>query len=165
MLQAIEAMFHQNLWANLKLIEACEGLDDAVLDASVPGTYGSIRATLAHLVRAEAGYYGRLTGVQFDRSAWGDTPTLAQLKEAARYTGEGLLREAPRVQPSDTLSVQWEGKTNEFPASIILVQAINHATEHRAHITTILTQQGVTPPDLDGWSYMLAMQAGEGANV
>ena len=158
-------MFHQNLWANLKLFEACEGLDDAVLDATVPGTYGSIRDTLIHLVRAEAGYFRRLTGEEFDRSGWGDAPTLEQLKAAVRWTGEGLLREAPRVQPSDTLSVQWEGQTNEFPASIILVQAINHATEHRAHISTILTQQDVTPPDLDGWSYMLAMRAEGAANV
>ncbi|HVF99463.1 MAG TPA: DinB family protein [Chloroflexia bacterium] len=165
MLQAIEAMFHQNVWANLKLIEACEGLDDAVLDATVPGTYGSVRATLTHLVRAEAGYYGRLTGEQYDRSSWGDAPTLAQLKEASQWTGEGLLRQAARVQASDTLSVQWDDKTVEFPASVILVQAINHATEHRAHIATILTQQDVTPPEIDGWSYLMATQIDGAANV
>jgi uncharacterized damage-inducible protein DinB len=165
MLQAIEAVFHQNVWANLKVIEACEGLDDAVLDATVPGTYGSIRATLTHLVRAEAGYYGRLTGEQFDRSAWGEAVPLEQLKEAARWTGEGLMRAAVRVQPSDTLTVQWDGEPVEFPAPIILVQAINHATEHRAHIATILTQQGITPPDIDGWSYMMAMQTEGASNV
>jgi uncharacterized damage-inducible protein DinB len=40
------------------------------------------------------------------------------------------------------------------PASLILTQAINHATEHRAQVTTILTQQGVEPPDLSGWAYV-----------
>jgi uncharacterized damage-inducible protein DinB len=34
-----------------------------------------------------------------------------------------------------------------------MLQAINHATEHRTHIATILTQQGVEPPVLDGWHY------------
>jgi uncharacterized damage-inducible protein DinB len=33
------------------------------------------------------------------------------------------------------------------------VQAINHATEHRSQVMTALTQVGITPPDLDGWSW------------
>jgi len=33
---------------------------------------------------------------------------------------------------------------------------INHATEHRAQIMAILTQLGIQPPDLDGWSYFEA---------
>ena len=40
-----------------------------------------------------------------------------------------------------------------IPASVILVQAINHATEHRAHATTILTQLGIEPPAIDGWEH------------
>ncbi|MCP4140149.1 MAG: hypothetical protein GY755_07650 [Chloroflexi bacterium] len=29
----------------------------------------------------------------------------------------------------------------------------NHAIEHRSQIMTILTQLGIQPPDLDGWTY------------
>jgi uncharacterized damage-inducible protein DinB len=38
----------------------------------------------------------------------------------------------------------------------LLTQAINHSTEHRAQIATILTQQGIEPPDMSGWAYMEA---------
>jgi uncharacterized damage-inducible protein DinB len=34
-----------------------------------------------------------------------------------------------------------------------MVQAINHATEHREQINSMLSTLGMTPPDLDGWSY------------
>jgi uncharacterized damage-inducible protein DinB len=34
-----------------------------------------------------------------------------------------------------------------------MVQIINHATEHREQINSMLSALGVTPPDLDGWSY------------
>jgi uncharacterized damage-inducible protein DinB len=34
-----------------------------------------------------------------------------------------------------------------------MVQVINHATEHREQITSMLSALGVTPPNLDGWSY------------
>ena len=157
-MQAIETLFQHNLWANMRLMEACRDLDDAVLDATIPGTYGSIRDTLVHIARAEAGYYRRLTGKELDRTGWGEVPTVEQLTEAMRFTGEGLIQDAPGVQGSDTLQVEWDGEMVEFAASIILLQAINHATEHRSHIATILTQQGITPPEMDGWSYLGSLQ-------
>ncbi|MDQ3930789.1 MAG: hypothetical protein M3328_16790 [Chloroflexota bacterium] len=160
-MQTLESIFHHNLWANLKLIEACRDLDDAVLEATAPGTYGSVRATLTHIARGEAGYYARLRGEQPDRSGWGEIPSLEQLREALRRTGEGLIREAARPREPEIIQVEWQGKPMEFSADILFIQAINHATEHRTHVTTILTQQGVTPPDIDGWTYMTAMKEEE----
>lgn len=40
-----------------------------------------------------------------------------------------------------------------------MVQIINHATEHREQIRSMLNALGVTPPNLDGWSF------GEATNV
>jgi uncharacterized damage-inducible protein DinB len=37
--------------------------------------------------------------------------------------------------------------------SLLLLQAVNHGTEHRSQIATILTQLGVEPPEMDGWTY------------
>jgi len=42
------------------------------------------------------------------------------------------------------------------PGWIILVQAVDHGREHRTHIATILTQLGIEPPDMDGWTFMSA---------
>lgn len=36
---------------------------------------------------------------------------------------------------------------------VIMVQIINHATEHREQIKSMLTALGVTPPSIDGWDY------------
>lgn len=164
-MQTLESLFHHNLWANLKLFEACRSLDEAVLDATVPGTYGTIRSTLTHIARGEAGYLARLTGQQPDRSGWGEVPTLDQLFEAVRHTGEGLIRETSRPRHNDTIRVEWQGEPMEFSANILFIQAINHATEHRTHVTTILTQQGIAPPEIDGWSYMTAMKEEEAAGA
>ena len=38
-------------------------------------------------------------------------------------------------------------------AGLLLLQAVNHATEHRSQIATILTQLGVEPPDMSGWRF------------
>jgi hypothetical protein len=36
---------------------------------------------------------------------------------------------------------------------VVMVQAINNATEHREQISSMLSALGVTPPDLVGWTY------------
>src|SRR3954468_14323477 len=51
-------------WANAQLLAFCQGLDQPTLEATVPGTYGTIIETLRHMIDAEASYVFRLT------SAW-----------------------------------------------------------------------------------------------
>ena len=34
-----------------------------------------------------------------------------------------------------------------------MIQAINHATEHREQIKSMLSALGITPPDIDGWDF------------
>jgi hypothetical protein len=40
-----------------------------------------------------------------------------------------------------------------IPIAIFFAQAINHATEHRDQVNTILTQIGLVAPDLAVWKY------------
>jgi uncharacterized damage-inducible protein DinB len=150
----LTTLFRHNHWANLRLLERCAGLTDEQLDATLTGTFGSIRDTLQHIVNAERSYLSRIsTGQPYRRPKDAPPLTIAEMTESARTTGSGLIEWAPRVQAGDTVQVDWEGTPREVPKTIILTQAINHATEHRAQIMTILTQIGIQPPDLDGWSY------------
>jgi len=54
-------LYRHKTWATLRLIEYCQKLDDEHLDATIPGTFGSIRQTLRHLVSADEGYFSLLT--------------------------------------------------------------------------------------------------------
>jgi uncharacterized damage-inducible protein DinB len=62
-------LFRYKTWAALRLIEYCQGLADENLDATTPGTYGTIRETLHHLVDAEEGYLSILTRDRFSSKA------------------------------------------------------------------------------------------------
>lgn len=149
------ALFRHNLWANLRLLDACAALDEQQLAATTAGTYGPIYNTLKHIVAAEQGYLIRLTGRQPENPLRReDNPDVAALREYARHSGEGLIAVAAGMAPSDVVDLEWDGQRWPVPASLILTQAINHATEHRAQVMTILTQQGVEPPDLSGWAYV-----------
>jgi uncharacterized damage-inducible protein DinB len=147
-------MFSHHRWANLCLLERCAALSDQQLDAAIPGAYGSIRDTLQHIVTAEQSYYSRISTGQPRRRAKDAPPmTMAEMIESASATGAGLIEWAPRVAPDDAVTVDGDDGPTRVPKAIILTQAINHGTEHRAQVMAILTQLGVEPPDLQGWAY------------
>ncbi|HEX7587856.1 MAG TPA: DinB family protein [Anaerolineae bacterium] len=140
-------LFGHNRWANLHLLEKCAALSQEQLDAAITGGYGSIRDTLQHIVTGEQLYFSLIsTGQRYERPEDAPPMPLAEMVDAAQITGAGLIEWAPRVQADQ---VDGEG----IPKTFILTQAINHATEHRAQIMAILTQLGIQPPELDGWTY------------
>jgi uncharacterized damage-inducible protein DinB len=144
-------LFEHNNWANSQIIQACSALSDEQLDAEPQSaTIGSIRQTLMHLVTSQHGYLSLLTLPVEARRAI--SPAFAELQQAASISGEGLLalaRESgnypkTQLQTTDGYFVEpW----------VVMVQVINHATEHREQISSMLSALGVTPPNLDGWSY------------
>ncbi len=155
MAMALVELYRHNLWANLRLLDACAVLGDEHLDASAPGTYGRVRDTLVHLFAAEERYVALLSGQRPERplSERDPFPGFAELREHARRSGEALIEIAGRTGPDVMLRGTWRGEPYEMPAAVLLVQAINHATEHRAHVMTVLSQQGIQPPSLGGWTY------------
>jgi uncharacterized damage-inducible protein DinB len=148
-------LFRHNLWANLVIFDCCAALSDSILATDVPGTFGSIRATLTHIAGAEERYLASLTGGPERRNPTLEEakPDLATVREHLRQSGEGLIAYAETVDGDPILQVVWRGERYEPPASLLLVQAIDHAIEHRTHIKTALTQAGIEPPGIDGWHW------------
>ena len=82
-----------------------------------------------------------------------------ELEESARISGEGLLALAPG-DASKPLAAQLQTRDGYYVKPwVVMLQAINHATEHREQIKSMLSALGVTPPDIDGWSYGKAVKA------
>lgn len=165
-------LFRHNLWANLALIDFRENVSDEVLATNVPGTYGSTRETLSHLAGTEERYLGMLRGelapdasprdpdaapdlVALRERALreGKQLTLTTIRNHARASGEGLIADAASSEGDALLRVAFAGQAHELSAALVLVQAINHATEHRTQIKTALTQAGIQPPEIDGWTW------------
>ncbi|MGZ3610958.1 MAG: DinB family protein [Ktedonobacteraceae bacterium] len=153
-------LFKYNLWANLRLLDACEHLSDAQLDATTNGTFGSVRETLMHLFSAEEGYARALTGTSPTPLLREFTtfPGLDLLRQRAERSAEALIKVAEQGNLSQILHL--DGGTYDAPAIIVVIQAINHAIDHRSQISTLLSQQGIEPPGLDAWAYNDATYAG-----
>ena len=151
---ALETLFRHNLWANMALFDACAALDEAQLATTATGTYGTIYDTLSHIARAEQGYLYHLTGGSpTARLSREGKLSVDVLREHLRLFGESLIAVAAEVEPLAIATMRDEEGNWAIPAGVVLTQVINHATEHRAHIMTILTQTGIEPPDLSGWAF------------
>jgi uncharacterized damage-inducible protein DinB len=145
-------LFRHNRWATERILEACRGLSDEQRSRSVEGTYGELGYTLIHIVRGESYYLKLLTGWEA-AVRWeipGPWPGIDVLLERSHFTGDRLCEVADRLDPDTVIDT---GDDEKVPTSVVLIQAINHATEHRAHAATILTQLGIEPPPVDGWTF------------
>jgi len=157
-------LYRHHLWANLSLLEACERLPDSALDAGATGTYGSIRDTLVHLLAAEGRYLTAMSARDEPANPLkeGTFPGIAELGRHARVSGEELIALAAKATSNETIRVERGGQQFEIPISVFFAQAINHGTEHRAHVCTALPQHGTEPPNLDVWTYLRSGARGRG---
>jgi uncharacterized damage-inducible protein DinB len=151
--------FRHNGMMNQRLMEACRQLSSEQLGATATGTYGSIGTTLVHIANAQEWYAARLLETErperlpedpfpgfealAERFAHGD----AQLEEAATQAGGDRKVQVTGDNPPGAWSM---------PVSLFLLQAVNHGTEHRSQVATILTHLGMEPPEMDGWAYFFA---------
>ncbi len=146
--------FGHHVWATVTLIDTCSSLTEEQLQATVPGTYGSILETLRHTVGADVSYLSLLSGgsvAEIDEASL-DLPGLRAAMEATGPAWSALLAldldpEAMVVRDRD------DGSTSGAPLGVRLAQAIHHGTDHRSQVCTALTSLGIEPPEIDVWSY------------
>jgi uncharacterized damage-inducible protein DinB len=156
MTHALHDPVRHNAWATTELLEFCQGLDQQTLNATVPGTYGTIIATLRHIIYCEIDFLERLLG-HSPTDPWqlGETTKLnALIEHAALLATDWEVFLASDVDSERPLPPD-EG-TNTIPAGIVVAVMLYHGSEHRGQICTILGALGHGPPDLTPWAYAFA---------
>jgi uncharacterized damage-inducible protein DinB len=141
--------FGHHLWATERLLEHCRKLSPEQLALSASGTYGSIDATLDHLLSADRSYLSRLRGGRA-------TPTLeaggpGPLQEHLARQREGWSAYLDSGPDFEAMIERREG--GQVPAWVVVMQAIHHGNDHRTHAGTVLLNQRLEAPDIDVWSY------------
>lgn len=154
MTSSLVEIYRHNKWANGRLLDRCAELGEEQLDLSAPGTYGKVRDTLVHLVGAQQRYVAALLDqgrpAPLER---GPFPGFDALRAISSQSGEALIQVALADPAGRTLILTRPDETVRADPSHFLIQAVNHATEHRGHVVGILNQNGIETPELDGWAY------------
>jgi len=156
MTHALHDPIQHNAWANGVLLAFCGQLDEQTLNATVPGTYGTILATLRHLIYCELDFLDRLLAPAV-ADPW-HLNEHTELDQLVHY-GEQLADDWERFLASEVdgerLLPPDEGD-HPIPAGIVIAVVIYHGSEHRGQICTILGALGHEPPDLTPWAYAFA---------
>jgi uncharacterized damage-inducible protein DinB len=151
---ALNDAFDHHCWATLQLIDACAGLTPDQLASEVPGTFGSILATLRHLVGADVSYLFVLSGggvKEIDE----DALDVVGLRAAMVPNGAGWSALLAKDLDPDEVVVRHrdDGSESHAPRGLRLAQVLHHGSDHRSQICTALTNLGIEPPGIDVWDF------------
>jgi uncharacterized damage-inducible protein DinB len=146
----LELIRHRT-WATHKLISLLQPLDPAIVDTAAPGTYGTIRKTLVHLVNADRNYYRRLCGEEPWERMDEDTTELETLVERFDEVVVGWESLAQDAALADRDLLYPKGEI--VKGAVVFAQSIHHGDVHRAHVLSILGSLGLQVPELDLWEY------------
>ncbi len=154
-----------DVWATEKLLAHCRALTEEQLELTTPGTYGTIRRTLEHIVAADERYLRLLGVVVADPLLREDHDVgLAEISAhldkvmagvekifaGQEFDPDHVIRDERRRRPTDPpLGIE---------AWVPVTQFVHHGSDHRAHVGTILGAHGLETADLDVWA--LASETG-----
>jgi uncharacterized damage-inducible protein DinB len=145
-----DAVAH-HVWATLRLVDTCLALSPQHLETAVPGTYGSILDTLRHLIGSDAWDLFVATGDRASLIDEDDMP-LSELRAAMDSHGPAWSRLlAQDLDPDAVLNEvdEDDGYERNVPMSIQLAGSLQHGTDHRSQVCTVLTALGGAPPAID----------------
>ena len=155
---------HYNAWANIRIYDACAELSEAEYLKSRPSFFGSIHATLNHILVGDRTWMARFTGgtsgiVALNQELYAEFAGLrvARLAEDALIISYiDNLDDGALMSWLEYRNVAGEDQADEI--SILLSHFFNHQTHHRGQAHALLSQTDVPPPQLDLIYYLRELQ-------
>jgi uncharacterized damage-inducible protein DinB len=130
------------------------GLDDEIITASIPGAYGSIRDTFAHVLKAEISFLKRIYGTDPTPDfEWEGNPGLPLMMAYETILHQTLLDTLECVPATQNVHEESDGWMFDYQARLIFMSVVYHGIAHRTDITTMLKNKGINLPELDVWGY------------
>lgn len=151
-------MARYNAWQNEGLRRMLAGMPDAELRAARGAFFGSIMATVNHILWADRVWLARLSGGAAPEGGTAEsvafTPTAA-VWGAERFRTDGALTLwAERLDAVELVGdLVWQsaltGREARRPVAMCVVHMFNHQTHHRGQVHAMLTAAGMSPGPTD----------------
>jgi len=151
-------MARYSMWQNKGLRAIVEGMDMAELTADRGAFFGSIWATLNHILWGDRVWMARFDGGAAPGGSIKESKDLAPTPAvwgAERFRTDGrLLTWAEGLTTLDlTGTLSWHSAAADrdlsLPLGVCIAHMFNHQTHHRGQVHAMLTAAGLTPPPTD----------------
>ena len=143
--------FAHNAWATARLIDYCAELTPDQLQATAPGTVGSLQDTLKHILGAES-YYSSLFSGETPNWDWQEDEP-ATIEQLRRWSADMRSFWQDLLDGPLDPETQLQQRHGWIKPGAMLTQALHHANIHREQACSIITSMGLQPPDLSGWAF------------
>ncbi len=151
----VQAMADYNRWQNENLYGTADRLSEAARKEPRGAFFGSIHATLNHLLWADQVWMSRLVGTPKPKAAGipqslGMYDSWDELKRERAAFDQLIVDWAERLDPAWLGGdVTWHsgatGREMTKARWLLVTHMFNHQTHHRGQVHCMLTQAGVTP--------------------
>ncbi|MGE5234159.1 MAG: DinB family protein [Acidobacteriota bacterium] len=161
LLSASRSLLAYTLWADAVQLRALEQVAAADLERETGASFGSLLATMAHILVAERKWLARFLGMPLDPEPelgqYADLPSLLAGFQEFSPELEYFMASLTEEQLAAEIAVPGEeGGAAALPLWQALAHLVNHGTYHRGQVTTLLRQLGYTPPATDLDTFFLA---------
>jgi uncharacterized damage-inducible protein DinB len=154
----VQSMARYNRWQNANLYGVADGLSEVERRRERGAFFGSIFATLNHLLWADRIWMHRLAGTA--KPTGGIPESVMQCAEWAALKRERAAFDAAMIEWGDRLDpAVLAGELTYYSAAIkaelrkprwvLVTHMFNHQTHHRGQVHCMLTQAGGKPADTD----------------
>ena len=142
-----------NRWANRRLFDSCNGVSVTQWQATLPGAFGTLRDTLAHVAEVDLLWLARAGRRLPATVKAGEAIDRATLLECRRAIDDALVQWT-EVLGEDDLDqvlayVDTEGVARETKLGLALAHMFDHQTFHRGEASAMLASLGHEAPALD----------------
>lgn len=156
-LEYFRQLARYNQWANRRLYAACARLPERVYLQQRPSFFGSIHATLNHILVGDRIWMGRFTSHDAGIHALDQIlyPEFAGLHVAREAEDAQIINFVDALDlPTLNSTLRYKTLTEPrasvaSPMRLTLGHLFNHQTHHRGQVHGLLSQMDVRPPPLD----------------
>lgn len=154
----VRTMARYNAWQNRSLYTAADALDDVARKADRGAFFGSIHATLNHLLWGDRAWLARFRATEPPPGTLATSPTLIAEWEdlrAMRFAVDAEIAAWAATVGQDWLdgALTWHsgalGREMTRPRAVLVTHLFNHQTHHRGQAHALLTAAGGRPEVTD----------------
>lgn len=155
----IRTFYGYNTWANARILAAAAGLTDEQFTAPGSASFSSVRDTLVHTMWAQwiwlSRWHGKPSPSPFDPAEYPDLAAVrVRWAEIDRDTDAFVAGVDDAALEGICRYVNSRNEPMGYPLWQQMLHQVNHGTQHRSEVATILTGYGHSPGLMDFIVYL-----------
>ena len=142
--QPLDVLLAHDAWATEQVLQAGRGLTDEQLDRPFEIGFGTLRATLIHMIDAGGGWHAALTGTN-DYQPLDPKASIDDVARRHASVAAAFATFCKTGSVADVLHATRGTRAITVPRGLIATHFLTHGTHHRAQAVNMLRHLGVRP--------------------